>query len=201
MKNRDRKAVAVAIMKENGGIASIAMLRSAGLTRTDIYRLRESGDITSIRRGYYSPVGYHAADEAIIARMLPEAVVNGGSALYHYGYSDYTPRKWVLAVPRDISRSRLEGIGIPKEIHYDSYYSLGIAEDDFNGVRLLVYDRERIICDCIKHRSRIDNETFVKALHAYAADEKKDLRKLSDYAGRLGISEKVRSIMEIVLNA
>ena len=116
-------------------------------------------------------------------------------------YSDYTPRVWALAVPRNISRSRLTGTGIPMKLHYDSYYGLGTAEGDFNGITLSVYDRERTICDCIRHRDEIDSEMFVKAVWTYAADRNKDLRRLSDYAVKLGISEKVRKTLVIVLNA
>ena len=201
MKEADRKAAAAAAINRNGGIVSYASLIEEGLSKTDIYRLCQSGEIKSIRRGYYSSENADASEEECIAGMLPDSIVYGSSALYHYGYSDYTPRVWTLAVPRSISRSRLTGTGIPMKLHYDSYYGLGKTEGDFNGIMLPVYDRERIICDCIRHRDAMDSEMFVKAVRAYAADRNKDLGKLSDYAGKLGISEKVRKIMEIVLNA
>ena len=201
MKEADRKAAADAAISRNGGVASYASLIAEGLSKADIHRLRQSGDIKSIRRGYYSSENADASEEECIAGMLPDSIVCSGSALYHYGYSDYTPRKWMLAVPRNISRSRLVGTGIPMKIHYDSYYGLGKTEEDFNGTRLYVYDRERTICDCIRNRDTMDNEIFIKALRSYAADNAKNLGRLSDYAEKLRISEKVKSIMEIVLNA
>lgn len=201
MKKADRKTAAAAAISRNGGIASYAALIAEGLSKADIHRLCQSGEIKSIRRGYYSSENADASEEECIAGMLPDSIVCGGSALHRYGYSDYTPRKWMLAVPRNISRSRLVGTGIPMKIHYDSYYGLGKTEEDFNGIRLPVYDRERIICDCIRNRDTMDKEMFIKALRSYAADSAKDLGRLSDYAERLRISEKVRNIMEIVLNA
>lgn len=201
MKETGRKAVAEAVIRKKGGVASYEALLAEGLSKTDIHRLSKAGSIRSIRRGYYSSGEDNPSEENRIAVMLPDSIVCGDSALYHYGYSDYTPREWMLAVPRNISRSKLIGTGIPMKLHYDSYYGLGKTEADFNGTRLSVYDRERTICECIKHRDKIDSEIFVKAVWAYATDRNKNLERLSDYAGKLGISEKVRKTMEIVLNA
>lgn len=64
-------------------------------------------------------------------------------------------------------------------------YELGRVTDDFSGVKLSVYDRERTICDCFKYRSRLDHEIFSKALNAYAKNEKKNLQNLSIYAKKL----------------
>ena len=201
MKENERKAAVEAAIRKTGGVVSYEALIAEGLSKTDIYRLSKAGDIKNIRQGYYSISDNSASEEVRIAVMLPDSIVYGSSALYHYGYSDYTPRVWMLAVPRSISRSRLRGTGIPMKLHYDSYYGLGKAKGDFNGIMLPVYDRERTICDCIRHRDAMDSEMFVKAVRAYAADRDKDLGRLSDYARKLGISEKVRKIMEIVLNA
>ena len=158
MKETERKAAAEAAIMKNGGVVSHEALIAEGLSKTDIHRLSKAGYIKSIRRGYYSAGDNSASEEERIAAMLPDSIVYGNSALYHYGYSDYTPRVWTLAVPRNISRSRLTGTGIPMKLHYDSYYGLGKAEGDFNGITLSVYDRERTICDCIRHRDEIDSE-------------------------------------------
>ena len=201
MNETERKAAAEAAIRNKGGVVSYEALIAEGLSKTDIHRLSKAGYIRNIRRGYYSAGDNSASEEERIAAMLPDSIVCGNSALYHYGYSDYTPRVWTLSVPRNISRSRLIGTGIPMKLHFDSYYGLGKSDDDFNGIMLSVYDRERTICDCIRQRDVMDSEMFVKAIWAYAADRNKDLGRLSDYAGKLGISEKVRKTMEIVLNA
>ena len=80
------------------------------------------------------------------------------------------------------------------------YMELGKIVENFNGVALSVYDRERTICDCFKYRTKLDNELFNKALNAYAADEKKNLSNLSRYAKRMQLYAKVMNIMEVLLN-
>ncbi len=67
-------------------------------------------------------------------------------------------------------------------------------------MELAVYDRERTICDCFKYRSRLDDETFNKAVHAYVEDDKKNPGNLSKYAKELGVFRRVNELMEVLLN-
>lgn len=75
---------------------------------------------------------------------------------------------------------------------------MGKITDDFNGVALAVYDRERTICDCFKYRTKLDSETFSKAVNAYVTD--KNLANLSKYAKEMKLYEKVMNVMEVLLN-
>ncbi len=77
---------------------------------------------------------------------------------------------------------------------------IGKSIDSFNGVELAVYDRERTICDCFKYRTKLDSETFNKAVNAYAADENKNLANLSKYAKEMKLYAKVMNLMEVLLN-
>ena len=70
--------------------------------------------------------------------------------------------------------------------------------DDFSGVKLSVYDRERTICDCFKYRSRLAHEIFNKALNAYEKDEK-NLQNLSISAKKLRVYKKVNELMSVLL--
>ncbi|HOO59075.1 MAG TPA: hypothetical protein PLL34_00810, partial [Candidatus Mcinerneyibacteriales bacterium] len=62
-----------------------------------------------------------------------------------------------------------------------------------------VYDRERTICDLISDRENTDIEIFSKAIQRYASYYAKNINKLFDYAEKMKISDKVRSIMELQL--
>lgn len=95
----------------------------------------------------------------------------------------------------DVDELSLQAYYVPPEL-----YELGKTTDDFDGVTLSVYDRERAICDCFKYRSRLDNEIFSKALNAYANDTNKNLQNLSVYAKKLRVYKKVTELMEVLLN-
>ena len=77
---------------------------------------------------------------------------------------------------------------------------IGKTASSFDGTELAVYDRERTICDCFKYRTKLDSETFSKAINAYVADDKKNLGNLSRYAKELGLYKRVMDLMEVMLN-
>lgn len=194
--------IAEKTIAENGGIAKTAELLSAGLSKSDIGRLTDSGVIVRIKHGFYRlRSGKHLPEALSIAVMLPDGIVAVESALFLYGYSDFTPREWSIAVPRSISLGKLK-IDVPIKAYFiqRDVYELGKTAMLVDGIEINVYDRERTVCDCFKYRSRLDSELFAKAVKAYAADENKDLSRLARYAKALGVYKKVKDTMEVLLN-
>ena len=199
----DKKTLSKQVIIEKGGIAKTSDFVAAGIPAVDIVNLCNTGYLERIRHGYYQLADWDtSSEEQLIAALIPKAIICVESALFHYGYSDFAPRKWSIAVPRSMSRTKLDIDALALQTYYvqSEIYELGKTTADFNGVMLPVYDRERTICDCFKYRSRLDNEIFNKALNAYVNDSKKDLRNLSGYAKKLRVHKKVTELMEVLLN-
>ena len=195
--------IAKNIIKKSNGIAKTAELISAGLSKTDISQLYNDGYIERVRHGYYSLSGANdIQEEQLIQTLLPEAIVCVESALFHYGYSDFAPRVWTLAVPRTMTKTKISMDAILYKPYYikNELHGLGKTYADFNGIQLPVYDRERTICDCFKYRTKLDNEIFNKAVNAYVADDNKNLSNLSKYAKEMKVHKKVMDLMEVLLN-
>ena len=199
----DVREVARAVVESRGGIAKSADFVAAGIRAVDVVNLCNAGYLDRVRHGYYQMAEQHeTAEEQMLATLIPQGIVCVESALFHYGYSDFAPRKWSIAVPRSVSRAKLDVDTLPVQTYFvqRDLYELGKTTGDFDGVTLPVYDRERTICDCFKYRSRLDNELFSKALNAYANDPKKNLSNLSVYAKKLRVYKKVIELMEVLLN-
>ena len=199
----DIREVARAVVESRGGIAKSADFVAAGIRAVDVVNLCNAGYLDRVRHGYYQMAEQHeTAEEQMLATLIPQGIVCVESALFHYGYSDFAPRKWSIAVPRSVSRAKLDVDALPVQTYFvqQDLYELGKTTGDFDGVTLPVYDRERTICDCFKFRSRLDNELFSKALNAYANDPKKNLSNLSVYAKKLRVYKKVIELMEVLLN-
>ena len=198
----DKKTLSKQVIIEKGGIAKTSDFVAAGIPAVDIVNLCNTGYLERIRHGYYQLAdGNTSSEEQLIAALIPKAIICVESALFHYGYSDFAPRKWSIAVPRSMSRTKLDVDVLALQTYYvqPEIYELGRVTDDFYGVKLSVYDRERTICDCFKYRSRLDHEIFSKALNAYAKDEK-NLQNLSIYAKKLRVYKKVNELMSVLLN-
>lgn len=199
----DKKTLSKQVIIEKGGIAKTSDFVAAGIPAVDIVNLCNTGFLERIRHGYYQLAdGNTSSEEQLIATLIPKAIICVESALFHYGYSDFAPRKWSIAVPRSMSRTKLDVDALALQTYYvqSEIYELGRVTDDFSGVKLSIYDRERTICDCFKYRSRLDHEIFSKALNAYAKDEKKNLQNLSIYAKKLRVYKKVNELMSVLLD-
>lgn len=199
----DIRGKAKEVIANNGGIAKSAEFVAAGIKAADIVNLCNEGFLDRVLHGYYKLADKSAVSEAqLLAVLIPKGIVCVESALFHYGYSEFAPRKWSIAVPRSVSRAKLSVDVLALQPYYvkSDLYDLGKTTDDFDGVTLPVYDRERTICDCFKYRSKLDNEIFNKAINAYARDESKDLHNLSLYAKKLRVYKKVTELMEVLLN-
>lgn len=189
------------IINSKNGIAKISEFINDGIPREKIYKMCSAGFLERVSRGYYKIAKKSRfSDEQIIASTIPDAVISMESALSYYGYSDFVPRVWSITVPRTASRKL--NTSVPLKIYYvkDDIYDIGKTEVAQNGTPIFIYDRERTVCDMFKHKGKTDSELFSKAVKAYANDEKKDLRKLSEYAIKLRVYKKVIELMEVLLN-
>lgn len=199
----DIRELAKEVITNKGGIAKSADFVAAGIRAVDVVNMCNAGYLDRVRHGYYKLAEHDtSSEEQLLATLIPKGIVCVESALFHYGYSDFVPRKWSIAVPRSMSRTKLDVDALALQPYYvqPELYELGKTEDIFDGVMLSVYDRERTICDCFKYRSRLDNEIFNKALNAYVKDKNKNLKNLSVYAKKLRVYKKVAELMEVLLN-
>ena len=149
----DKKIISKQVIIEKGGIAKTSDFVAAGIPAVDIVNLCNTGYLERIRHGYYQLAdGNTSSEEQLIATLIPKAIICVESALFHYGYSGFAPRKWSIAVPRSMSRTKLDIDALTLQTYYvqSEIYELGKTTADFNGVVLPIYDRERTICDCFK---------------------------------------------------
>ena len=105
----DNQKLAKEVITTKGGIAKSADFVAAGMRSADVVNLCNSGFLERVRHGYYRLADIQEISEAqLISTLIPKGIVCVESALFHYGYSDFTPRKWSIAVPRSMSRTKLE---------------------------------------------------------------------------------------------
>ena len=199
----NKRELAKKVILNKGGIAKTSDFVLDGIKNYEVAALCKEGVIERIRRGFYQlPQNAIVTDERILKEILPGGIICVESALFHYGYSDFSPRKWSVAVPRTASRTvkRVQEIPLKPYFIQKNFLNLGKTIDNFNGIFLAVYDRERTLCDCFKYRTKLDNEIFNKAVNAYAIDNNKNLVNLSRYAKEMKLYTKVMNVMEVLLN-
>lgn len=76
---------------------------------------------------------------------------------------------------------------------------LGASTIELGGNTFGIYDKERVICDCLKYESRLDRNDFKAAIQSYIADTDKDISVLMDYARARRVVKKVQSFIGVWL--
>ena len=165
-------------------------------------KLITEGYVEKIKYGYYQWQDDRTFSEAaIIAQLFPDAVLCMDSALQYYGYTDRMPATWCLAVDKHSTESRFK-IDYPAvKPHYipDEQLKLGFEIVMIDDTELKIFNREHVICDCLRQENKMDSEIFNNAIKAYVKDPKKNVPRLMAYAKLLRTEKKVRKIIGVWL--
>lgn len=185
----------------NNGVLKTSQLAALKIDSAGIKRLIAKGTIEKIKTGYYRFLSEEAGEAAIVARLFPDGVLWLNTALFYYGYSDRTPMQWDIIISKNASRSRFE-VDYP---HVNPFFvplerlSYGVTTMDIEGCTMQIFDRDRLICECLKYEADMDKETFNKAIQAYLADPKKNIKNLIAYAKRRRVIKRVHDVIGVWL--
>ena len=183
------------------------MMRTTQLAEEKIFypqreKLIADGYVEKIRRGYYQWINPDDFSEVgTVIRLFPDAILCMDTALRYYGYSDRTPGDWHLAVSKDSGKSRFK-IDYPVVKPYyvePAVLELGLTTGTMDGHAIRIYDKDRLICDCLRYRNKMDKEIFNKSIQKYIADPEKSIPKLMEYAGPLRVKKLAKDLIGVWL--
>ena len=190
------------IFLQHGGIMRRKELTLEKIYYGQISSLIQEGVIEKIRPGYYQWIDSNNLSEVLtITRLFPDGILCMDTALRHYGYSDRTPAQWHIAVSKYSNRTRFK-IDYP---FIKPYYvapeilEIGLCEQEIDGNKVKMYDKERVICDCLRHRNKMDKEIFNKAIQSYVGDTSKSIPKLMEYSVPLRCQKLVKDLIGVWL--
>ena len=183
------------------------MMRTTQLAEEKVFypqreKLIADGYVEKVRRGYYQWVNPDDFSEVgTVTRLFPDAILCMDTALRYYEYSDRTPGDWHLAVSKDSGKSRFN-IDYPFVKPYyvePAVLELGLTKGNMDGHEIRIYDKDRVICDCLRYRNKMDKEIFNKAIQNYIADPEKSIPKLMEYAGPLRVKKLAKDLIGVWL--
>jgi len=183
------------IIQIKGGLIKTAELYELGLDYRGIQDFVREGHIQRVKNGYYGIHFEEKSEESILAGLFFDGVLCLESALYYYQYIDNKPLRWHIAVDKNTSKSRFK-LDYPLIQPYyvePEFLMLGAEKITFGEGSMFIYDKERMICDCLKFEEKLGREVMKKAVMAYINEEEKDIGKLLEYA-------KVRKVVQKVQN-
>lgn len=184
-------------IKENNGIFTYEDMIQSGLSRTQIRRLENDQIIKREGRGIYNHKDYLPDIMKIYQMTNKKMIYSNETAAYLHDLTERFPRIYTVTTE--------SGYHLRKSNELKVYYckkqilELGVIEIENNsGNSIRAYDKERTICDIIKNKERIEQQVYFEVIQNYFKGKTK-LNKLSEYAKKLGISNKVMNIVELML--
>lgn len=186
---------------DNGGIAKKEQLAALGIDYRRILDFVENKELIRIKNGYYTYGIERFSEEALVSKLFPDGVLCMESALYAYGYISRKPFGFHVAVDKNTSKSRFK-LDYPKVIPYytePEVLKIGVTTIQYEENEFQIYDKDRLICDCLKYESKMNREDFKEALQSYIKDEDKDISALMEYARERKVVKRVQSLIGVWL--
>lgn len=185
-----------------GGMMQTKDLLKEKIQYRTLQNLIAQGCVEKIRYGYYQWADPNDFSEVgLVIRLFPDAIFCMETALRYYEYSDRMPSEWHLAVSKDSGKSRFK-IDYPfVKPHYiaPACLEIGLTYGNMDGHSVRIYDKERVICDCLRLRNRMDKEIFNKAIQGYIADPEKNIPRLLEYAQALRVKRTAKELIGVWL--
>lgn len=189
------------LVSQNGKIMKTSELYSLGVSYRMLDQLVKDGTLKRIKNGYYSLADGEYSEEEYMNLLFSDGVLTMESALFYYGYLDEKPFFWKIAVDKNTSKSRFS-IVYPVVIPIytePEVLDLGVTSINIANTPFRIYDRNRLICDCLRQQDQFSKEVIQQILSRYIHDQQKDLFLLEKYAKERKVMTKVKYMIGVWL--
>lgn len=154
----------------------------------------ESGELYLIEKGIYNDQSY-VPELALLCYKYPNAVLTMDTAFYVHGISDDMPALTDMATDRDAAKIR--DSRVRQFFEPGDFFRTGVEEVSFLGYSLPVYDRERMLIELIRHRSKLSRERYKELIGTYRKlINELDTQKIADYASQAPRSASITRSLE-----
>ena len=187
-------------IKKNNYMITTAQVVELGFSRYLLSKYEKEGLLERERQGVYIlPDSVHDDMYTLMLRS-GKIIFSHDTALFLNGLSERTPFVHSVTIPNNtrvskVIREECTCYYIKPELHQIG----AITRKNTLGNVVRCYNTERTICDLLRSRNRLDEETVISAIKNYAASSDKDLNLLAVYASQFGVDRELKRYMEVLL--
>lgn len=186
--------------KKHGGLLTTALATRQGVSKTMLAKYVANGELEHVQHGLYVLPDEIVDDMYALHLLNPNIIFSHESALFLNGFAERVPFIHSITVRSD--KVLPQSVKKQCKCFYikPEFLKLGLThlKTTFGNI-VPCYDAERTLCDILKRRRRIDDETVVAAIKNYARMPQKNLFRLHDYSTKLSIVSIVRQYMEVLI--
>ncbi len=154
-----------------------------GIYKASQLKRNENRTLQRVTRGIYTDSGEYDFLVAFILRY-PQTIITLKTALQVYGITDdYVKAPYDLAFKRGnrtIRENKIKQVRLSPEI-----FDLGKTSYRWEGIRLPIYDQERLLIELFRFDGEVDKETYKQAIYYYrkrVIDHRFSIPKFKEYA-------------------
>lgn len=184
-----------AAMERNGGLLRTSQLYELHMDYRKIQRFVEEGILERIKNGCYGMGFSNQSEEDMTAELFSDGVLCMESALFYQGYITVRPACWHIAVDKNTSKSRFKMEYPVVQPYYTEpeVLKLGVEKTAVGNKEMWIYNKDRMICDCLKFEEKLERGVMQQALLMYLREPQKDIQRLMEYARERKVTQKVQN--------
>lgn len=187
-------------LRQNNNIITTSQVTRLGFSRTLLSKYVKEGWLERSRQGVYIlPDSVH--DDMYTLMLRSEKIIfSHDTALFLNGLAERTPFEHSVTVPSDavlseVLREDCNCYYIKPELFKQGM----IWKKTTFGNEVRCYNAERTICDLLRSRNRMDEETVISGIKNYAVYRDKDLNRLAAYAEKFRVGKILKQYMKVLL--
>lgn len=176
-------------------------LEARGLSRAEIRRRVDRGELVKLARGVYAEAGHEITehhDLAIVAARVPRAVVCLLSALAFHELTTQSPHEVWIALPPRVWRPVIPEIALQVVRFSGARLSDGVEQHTIEGVTVRVYDVAKTVVDVFRYRNKLGLDVAVDALREALRERRCTRAEVARYARRSRVLSAMTPYIEAV---
>lgn len=187
-------------IKSNNNMITTAQVVELGFTRALLSRYVKEGLLERGRQGVYILADSIHDDMYTLMLRSDKIIFSHDTALFLNGLSERTPFKHSVTIPSNRKLSKiLQDECVCYYIRPELHQVGVVTRKTTLGNEVRCYNAERTICDLVRSRNRLDEETVISAIKNYAVSPEKKLNVLAVYASQFGVDKILKRYMEVLL--
>ncbi len=187
-------------LRSHGGWLRQREALSLGVHPRWLSRLVAEGAIERVSKGLYRlPSDVSTSDDGFLAasRAVPGGVICLLSALAYYELTTSNPSELYLAIPRAAWAPKVEYPPIRFFRFSPRMMSFGVARVRVPRGSFSIFEREKTICDSMRHRAVVGQDVVIEALRNYLRSRRiRNVDRLIETARRCRVEKRIRPYIE-----
>ena len=183
----------------HNGVLRTSEFQAAGIHNSYLSDLVDEGVLVRLKAGLYLKAENQTVSGFYEIQMaIPNAAICLASALVFYELTSYEPPSVHIAIPRNDRTLPPEFPPVRKFSFGRTRYTLGLTRIDVEGNEITIYDREKTICDSIRYRRILGQDTVNEAVRNYLASRETNIDQLIEYSRVLQSEWPVRTHLRLM---